>query len=269
MKILVALFLVYLTLFSLSFPVHVTGKETDLKFSGKNISAKLKEVPLKDVLWELEKQKGIRWKVYSDIGECKMTAQFTGMLLEKAVKRMLSPMNYVLFFDADGKLVRILIIGEKGTGQFGSNSKMVSLSNRGPIPMHMGISTATLSRQVERNRRFSDELEEGPADNNSVLINSRKAVGLGGTEGPQSKKGVKSAGAFRPGSKGIIEKGIIESPEKMQHAKYSIKIPEPTAEQMKGFNVQKNLPAPGGTVRPSQEILQSFEVQRNLPAPGT
>lgn len=131
MKPISAILLLQLVVLRLFVPTQATG--TGLKFNGKNVSANLKDMPLKDVLSELEKERGIQWEAYSDVTNKKISMQIKDEYIEDAIKQILSKMNYALLFDASGKMTRILIFGQNGDSPNGLQSRPRSSSIISPI----------------------------------------------------------------------------------------------------------------------------------------
>jgi hypothetical protein len=83
----------------------------DLKFQGKTLSADVNKVPLKAILEELKKEKGIWFEGDEALFEEKVSVQFRDLALLDGVKRILAHLNYSLMFDKNQSLVGVIILG--------------------------------------------------------------------------------------------------------------------------------------------------------------
>jgi hypothetical protein len=88
----------------------------DFTVEGEVLSANLKEIPLKDILEKLEREKGIWFKGDKSVFAERISVQFTGLPLEEGMKRILASMNYSLLFDEESRLIGVIIIGQSRNG---------------------------------------------------------------------------------------------------------------------------------------------------------
>jgi hypothetical protein len=158
-KIIKTLTLFFLTctfFFSIISAVPAREKVVDLTIKGETLSAKLKEVPLKDILEKLERELGIWFKGdESEFAEM-VSVQFKNLSLEDGLRRILAFKNYSLLFDRDTGLVGVIVLGKsgktthsskalKGHVAGGSEFKDVqgssSLGNTGSAPVKMKVIT--------------------------------------------------------------------------------------------------------------------------------
>jgi len=101
--------------FFLSIISAVPAREgvVDLTVEGEVLSANLKEIPLKDILEKLEREKGIWFKGDKSVfADKRISVKFTGLSLEGGMKRILASMNYSLLFDKESRLIGVIVIGQ-------------------------------------------------------------------------------------------------------------------------------------------------------------
>jgi hypothetical protein len=90
-------------------------EKIDLKIKGQIMSAELQGVPLRLILEKLKREKGIWYKGGEPgLGE-KVSIRFKDLPLEEGLRRILSRVSHVLFFDRENELVGLVILGEKGS----------------------------------------------------------------------------------------------------------------------------------------------------------
>ena len=110
---ILALFCVPIFLWSntLSF-ASVGNGEINIEFRGESMSAELKGASLEQVLETLKREKGIWFEAPKSLLEEKVSISFKDLPLEKGMRRILSHINHVLFFNQDNRLVGLFIVGE-------------------------------------------------------------------------------------------------------------------------------------------------------------
>lgn len=119
MKRVVKGLIIYLSsLFFLVFlcPDRLRGEVVDLEFEGESLSANLNRAPLQTVLDKISKEKGFWFKGGASSFEEKVSAQFTDLSLEDALKRILARCNHSLLFNKNKALVGAIIIGQRTRG---------------------------------------------------------------------------------------------------------------------------------------------------------
>lgn len=127
------LFLFFLSVFSSNAAAKVSE---EVNFHGDLMTVKLQDMPLKQLLEKIQKEKGIWFDANGFLPEIKLSMQFENIPLEKALHRFLFKYNYVLFFDHNQNPTSITIFGSKNHNAMPSNrvadrvaSATVSLSN--------------------------------------------------------------------------------------------------------------------------------------------
>ena len=121
-KTLTVFFLTCTFFLSIISTVPAREKIVDLTIKGKTLSAKLKEIPLKDILEKLEREKGIWFKGdESEFAEM-VSVQFKGLSLEDGLRRILAFKNYTLVFDRDIGLVGVIVLGKSGKTAYSSKA---------------------------------------------------------------------------------------------------------------------------------------------------
>lgn len=115
MKIILLLFMACQFVLCLFSPVWSEVGDIGLKFEGETLSAELEEIPLKVVLENLEREKGIWFKCNKRLLEAKVSVQFKDLSLEDGLKRIIFRMNHSLIFDRNGKVEGVILIGMAGS----------------------------------------------------------------------------------------------------------------------------------------------------------
>ena len=117
-------------------PLSAAGFESppvDLSFTGETMSADLKGVSLGVVLKRINQEKGIWFKADTSLLEEKVAVRFSGLTLEKGLKRILASENYSFVYDGNKKLVGIIIIDGRGDRSTDKKSEKVgSLEHNTP-----------------------------------------------------------------------------------------------------------------------------------------
>ena len=100
--------------FSIISAVPAREKIVNLTIKGETLSAKLKEIPLKDILEKLEREIGIWFKGDESVFAEMVSVQFKDLSLEDGLKRILAFKNYSLLFDRDTGVVGVIVLGQSG-----------------------------------------------------------------------------------------------------------------------------------------------------------
>lgn len=122
------LFVFYIVLFLLFCPLSASGLESphvELSFTGETMSADLEGVSLGIVFERINKEKGIWFKADTSLLEEKVAVQFSGLTVEKGLKRILASKNYSFIYDGNKKLVGVIIIDGSGDGSTSKKSDPV------------------------------------------------------------------------------------------------------------------------------------------------
>jgi hypothetical protein len=92
------------------------GRKIDLQFNDQNLSAMIREAPIRDIIAELKKEKGIWFKLWCKGSEFvldeKVTMQFSDLSVEEGLARIFSSMNYSLVFDEDDDVIGVVLLGK-------------------------------------------------------------------------------------------------------------------------------------------------------------
>ena len=112
-KITSPLLVASLLLFSLSTQSLAEEGSMNLRFSGNTLTAKIEDTPLKAVLEEIEDKKGIWFHVSSQgsLEDEKISLEFKDQSIRAGLERILSSMNYSLFFD-QSSVVGVMLFGK-------------------------------------------------------------------------------------------------------------------------------------------------------------
>lgn len=139
-------FSVLLVLVTIS-PYRSKAEILGLEFKGERLSANLNRVPLRTVLEKISKEKGFWFDAISASLEKKVSVQFAGVSLEKALKRILAGTNHSLVFH-DGEVVGAMIVGKRGSGR-----RMVR-------PRHVEMEEAVFSHEADELADFLESFDE-------------------------------------------------------------------------------------------------------------
>ena len=227
----------FLSIFS---PAPPQAAGIDLKFQGDVLSANLKGVRLKEILENLEGEKGISWEGDSSLLEEKITVQFKDLSLDEGVKRILRSVNHYLIFDVDERLAGVIIIGEKTGSQ-------VMSKERTPV-----------QEKQTRNRQAAKVEETSKAFDGPVVATKAKQ---------ENFKVMRNATAPSESSEPVAEEiGKFKVVRNLPAPGDSTQVSQ---EVLDSFKVIKNISPPGGSAKVSQEVLDSFTVRKNLQLPGS
>jgi hypothetical protein len=126
-------------------PLSAAGLESpavDLNFTGETMSADLKGVSLGIILERIKQEKGIWFKADTSLLEEKVAVQFSGLTIERGLKRILASKNYSFFYDGNRKLVGVIIIDGSGDRSTAKKADTVDSSEK-------NIPTAGRAKQAE------------------------------------------------------------------------------------------------------------------------
>ena len=103
------------TLFFLQVDVLIAGgRNIDLQFNDQTLSARIREAPLRDIIAELKREKGIWFKLWFKGSEFlldeKVTAQFSDLSVDEGLGRIFSSMNYSLVFDQHDHVIGVILL---------------------------------------------------------------------------------------------------------------------------------------------------------------
>ena len=91
-------------------PINAFGEKNHLQFTAETLSADLKDIPVKVVLDELKKEKGIWCEGEIQLLKKNISLKFDDLTLTEGIKRMLKSYNYALIYNKSGELNGVVII---------------------------------------------------------------------------------------------------------------------------------------------------------------
>ena len=197
----------------------------DLSFNGSLFSADLKDVSLREVLKRLKDERGIDWEGDPAALEEKITVRFSDLSLHQGMRRVLSGMNYSLVFDADKRLIDVVIIGKMSST--GAVTRDGPLFKRRSLPRRERHAENTTDDAFKVIRNISPPGGEAKPSK-EVLKNFEVKRNLPPPGGPvkATAEQMESFKVIRniapPGSSGEVSKEVLES-----------------------FKVRMNVPPPG------------------------
>lgn len=132
-----------------SFSNASSGKgDINIKFRGQILSAEFIKVSLRLILEKLNRERGIWFQGSDSVLDTEVSVRFKNLSVEKGIKRILSRVNYALFFDQNERLLGLFVV-DKGvsisslpkTENIAVWGKKLSASepNAGPDPTIKGI----------------------------------------------------------------------------------------------------------------------------------
>ncbi len=92
------------------FPINAFGEKNHLQYTDETISADLKDVPVKNIFDELNKEKGIWCEGETQLLKKNISLKFDDLPLAEGIKRMLKSFNYALIYNKSGELNGVVII---------------------------------------------------------------------------------------------------------------------------------------------------------------
>lgn len=223
-------------------------KEMILDFQGQTFSASLKAIPLRLILEELEREKGIWFKGIPSLLDEEITVQFAALSLENGIKRILASKNYSLVFDRDGEPTGVVIIGrvasDMTTSEVRTDRARRSIASRPPKKRVIDVGGLEVTR------------DSRPSGGPEVFTD----------EDPESVKVVTDA----PGPGGSVK----VTAEEVTNFTVTRNCPPPggpvevTEQEVENFKIVRDSPPPGGPVEVTAEELQGFKIIKDCPPPG-
>ena len=112
----------------------------DLDFGNRTFSATIKEAPLRAVIGEIEKEnEGISFRIWlkqSNVSlDEKVSVHFKGLPIPDGLKRILTPMNYSLIFDKNGRLLGVFLLGKPARARGRARRRAAAPRKRTPRRM--------------------------------------------------------------------------------------------------------------------------------------
>ena len=83
-----------------------------LIFKGDTFTAILEKEPLKNILEEIRRETGIRFRIAESESDERVSVQFENLTLKEGLRRILRTMNYSLLFDRNDNLTGAFIFGK-------------------------------------------------------------------------------------------------------------------------------------------------------------
>jgi hypothetical protein len=181
-----------------------------LEFKGNLVTADLCNVLLKNVLKVFQKKKGIEFKGDETLFARKISIKFKDLPVKRGVKRILSPMNYVMLFDKKGQLTKVIILGR--------GEARTSLTRAEPSTSPQGFSppaSSLTAREEEAFRIVKQDEPPGPPVDDRLPIPEEFQVVKGMVPGGDTVRMTEEeAEAMTPKKMGEPPGGPVEvSPE--------------------------------------------------------
>ena len=95
------------------FPPYSQARAPELVCTEHTISATLTGVPLKRALQTIQQHRGLWYRGTETLLTEPVTVQFTELPLEAGLKRLLASLNYSLVFNSEGRVVGVVLFGER------------------------------------------------------------------------------------------------------------------------------------------------------------
>ena len=150
------LFLFFLSVFSSG---AAAKGSAEVNFHGDLMTVKLQDMPLKQLLEKIQKEKGIWFDANGFLPEIKLSMQFENIPLEKALHRFLFKYNYVLFFDHNQNPTSITIFGSKKHNEKPSN-RMADRVASAAVSSSSGMSIISIdSESIQESDPFTMNLD--------------------------------------------------------------------------------------------------------------
>lgn len=123
-------------IFCFPFGTSMGAQNSSIDFQGSNITASLKETPLKNIIEEFQKEKGIWFKSPKSLLDERVSVEFENLSIREGLKRILRTMNYSFLFDKDNNIIGIFVFGKanrvrKTTDSDELNEKIVKAAMEG------------------------------------------------------------------------------------------------------------------------------------------
>jgi hypothetical protein len=158
--------------FSASFlQAHTLEKKTGLIIKSQTLSADIKDVPLKDILSQLEIERGLWFKCETSLLGKKVSVRFENLSVEDALNRILVHFNHSLIFKKDGTLIGAYVlengkagslttIRSNGSAKEATGEPELAIIKQN-IPLPGGISYAPGERELFMVEEIAVSREEG------------------------------------------------------------------------------------------------------------
>ncbi|MBW2034668.1 MAG: hypothetical protein JRI94_13985 [Deltaproteobacteria bacterium] len=178
------------------------GSHDGVLIKHSRISADLKDIPLMELLIRIQEQCNVWFKCNESLLDEKVSVRFKDLSLEDGMKRILSSMNHVFVFDANGRLAGVMILGKSKTGM--DMAKNRHLSPRKP-PSAMALGRDTAKDYSESTSYSSERSKPRPVIQKAQLVkhpNIKPAVSRvhhdnASVENPDSARPVSALGVSR------------------------------------------------------------------------
>lgn len=179
-----ALLSLCLSTFSFGFSGEV---DIDIGFNGQTMFADLQEVSLGLILKEIRRERGIWFQGSESVLDTKVSFRSKGLSVEEGLKRILSKVSYILFFDQQQRIVGLSIVDKNTpTGSFPrtkimtrrepasspSGTKAARFPTAKRLSSHQGKTSTGISREKEPFRR--SQIDSSDLSINKKLTASRE-----------------------------------------------------------------------------------------------
>jgi len=183
-------------------PVKPSSHDGAVLIKNGRASTNAENVPIMEMLLMIQEQCSIWFKCNESLLDEKVSVQFKDLALEDGIKRILSSMNHVFVFDANGRLAGVMILGKSKTGM--DTAKNRQLSPRNP-PTARALSRDTAKDYFESMSPSSERSKPRPVIQKAQLVkhpNIKPAVSRvhhdnASVENPDSDRPVSALGVSR------------------------------------------------------------------------
>jgi hypothetical protein len=107
--------------------VYAEPGKIELDFNHQTLSATIKNAPLRNVIAEIKKEKGVWFKLWlrgkESILDEKYSVQFKELPVKDGIERIFSPLNYSLVFDQNDDLLGVVLLGKPDKRRYGGSRR--------------------------------------------------------------------------------------------------------------------------------------------------
>jgi hypothetical protein len=91
-------------------------RKIDLDFSHQRLSATIKSAPIRNIIAEIEAEKGVWFELWLKGGDSvldeKLSVEFEDLTVKDGLKRIFSSLNHSFVFDQNGQLLGVYLFGK-------------------------------------------------------------------------------------------------------------------------------------------------------------
>jgi len=256
-------------------PCCAETPDKGIRFETDRVWATLEGVPIRAVLEEIKKEKGIWFENKGDesLLEQRVSIQFSDVPLVEALKRLLAFANYVLTFDPKGKAAGLILLGKKDPIQ---NTSTISVPQTGQASPPEGPSqdrrerTNPTTQEQQAKTQPPQPFQTRPdglvkIDSERIDISSQP---LSDERGRETSGQAANSGRVGYGAPAQEKAATGQEPTQSQRPSHPGDSAKPSREELQNFQVTPQSQPPGGTVTVSPEHMGAFRHVGTSPGPG-